>query len=214
MTFMLSSIVLVHKLVTVGSTITAAGVFLFPATFVIGDVIAEVYGYAVARQLLWGAVVCEFLFALFCYMLIHLKSPPFWHYQQDFNYILGGLLRIYFSGLFAFLIASFVNIILLSKWKIALKGRYFWFRSVLSSAIGEAIYTVICVFFIYYKTMPFSEMITLIVTVYLFTMFYVAVFAMPAAPIARLIKRVEGVDTFDYSVNFNPFNTEVNNKHN
>ena len=209
LTFMLGSIVLVHKLVVISSTITAAGVFLFPATFVLGDVIAEVYGYQVARQLLWSAIVCEFLFALFCYILIHLKSPPFWHYQQDFNYILGGLLRIYFSGLFAFLIASFINVILLSKWKIALKGRYFWLRSVISSCIGEAIYTVICVSLIYYATIPFNKFIQLMISVYVITMLYIAIFAIPAAPLARFLKKIEGVDPFDYGINFNPFNSEI-----
>lgn len=203
-TFMLCSIVLVHKLVIISSTITAAGVFLFPATFVLGDVIAEVYGYKVAKQLLWSAILCEFLFALFCYILIHLKSPSFWHYQQDFDYILGGLLRIYFSGLFAFLLASFVNVILLSKWKIALKGKYFWLRSVVSSCIGEAIYTVICVFLIYYGTIPFGKVVDLIISVYIITMLYIAILATPAAPLTRFLKRIEG-DTYDYGVNFNPF---------
>jgi uncharacterized integral membrane protein (TIGR00697 family) len=106
-----------------------------PLWFVLGDVIAEVYGYKAARHVIWMAIICQFIFALSCAILISFDSPDGWANQGAYNQVLGKLPRVAFASFFAIVSGAFINAYAISKWKILLHGKYFWLRSLGASAV-------------------------------------------------------------------------------
>ena len=124
-----------YKTVAIGSSMICASSLLLPLWFVIGDITTEVYGYNISRKIFWSALLCYFIFTVFIVALINLPSPT-----QRFAYspIFDNLIYMVCSDIFAIIIGGFINTYLISKWKILIKGRYFWLRSIGASTIGEA----------------------------------------------------------------------------
>src|SRR5436190_7344697 len=126
-TLQLTAYVLAYKIVSMRGVTFQIGVFLSSITFVLYDMIAEVYGYQLTKRVIWYAIWCGMLFSLLCATLIHLPSPATWQYQSAYDLILGTqLTRVFLGCLIGELIGPFLNSYLLVKWKILLHGKYFW----------------------------------------------------------------------------------------
>lgn len=138
--FMLADQVLMYRMVQIGhfSSLTA-GVFLMPLYYFTGDMIAEVYGFKIARTLVYLVSICSIIFAALISGLNTLPIPGDWLHRSDYDYVFGRLMRSSIGGLFAVLCGSYINAYLISKLRIMIKGRFFIIRSITSSAIGEAI---------------------------------------------------------------------------
>lgn len=87
-TAILAPIVLVHKLITIGGFVTSPCIFLFPLSFIFGDIIAEVYGYKIARQVVWSGIASIFIFSASAQYLSKIPSPAFWPYQSQYELLL------------------------------------------------------------------------------------------------------------------------------
>jgi uncharacterized integral membrane protein (TIGR00697 family) len=172
---------------------------------IISDIVLEVYGYRVARALIWIGLLSQFLFAIFSKLAIEVFQSPGYQVDLHYHYVLNNLIPIYFGALTAAIIADFINIYLLSKLKILTKGRYFVFRAIACGIIGNFFYTTICCIVIYYPYQSFSKVIEIGTMIYLIKIMYVSIFAVPAAMIATAIKSKGGIDVYDYNINFNPF---------
>jgi uncharacterized integral membrane protein (TIGR00697 family) len=196
----------VNKLISIGPLFTSAAVITFPFTFIIADIVAEVYGYSIARKMVWMGLFCQFIFALLAVLVVLLPYPmTTWNHNLAYHYVFGNLLEVYFSALISAPVGDFINIYLMSKFKILTRGKFFWCRSVLAIAIGQLAYTVICASLIFYKTLNPHDLLIMIITTYLVTIFYVFVLSVPGAFIAKLVKQFEHCDIYDYKTNFNPF---------
>ena len=160
LTLMIVCTVLLHKTIQILNYDTTAAALLTPLWFIGGDIITEVYGFKVARQMLWVGIFCQFLFTILCVLFIEIKSPASWKHENDYNFVFNGLLRFDFSVLIGTLVSGYLNISLLSKWKFLLKGKYFWLRSIGSSGIGEVLYTFMVSYFVFYGTMSLDELIS------------------------------------------------------
>ena len=204
-TIMLAGNILTYKFVHALGITLIAGSLLTPLWFVIGDIVTEVYGYAAYRRLIWQALICSALFTLLCLLLVILPSPIDWHYQSHFDYILLKLPRILLSSVLGIFVGSFLNSYVISKWKILIHGKYFWIRSVGSSAMGELIFTVITMTTIMLGEVSFSQMIQFILISYLLKLTLSSILAAPSVLITRSLKHSEQVDVYDHNVNFNPF---------
>ena len=202
LTVMLCDAVTVYKLVDMPFGYTSACAYVFPLWFVLSDIITEVYGQRIARRILWSAFFCEIVFSLACYFLVKLDSPAFWQYQDAFELILGHLPRIIFSSSVAILVSGYLNIYFISKWKIMLRGKYFWLRSIGSSWIGEFFYTFISIFFMMYGMLTFKGLMTAIAWSYLIKAVCTVILAFPANVVATFLKIKEGTDVYDA---YNPF---------
>lgn len=209
LTMMLISIALAYKLVKVGNMTMAASSIVLPIWYVINDMISEVYGYQVSRQVIWYAILCEALFIFASFLLIHLPSPDFWHYQTSFDNVFGNLPRVFIGSFFGITMGSFINAYFITKWKILLRGRYFWLRSIGSSAIGEAIFTIVTIMFDYLGVFPFDKIIQVISISYTIKITGLIISVIPASLIIPLIKKIEGIDFYDSHTNFNPFKLSV-----
>jgi uncharacterized integral membrane protein (TIGR00697 family) len=181
-----------------------------PLWFVIGDVIAEVYGYKVARQMIWMAIICQFIFAFSCAGMISFKTPSGWAYQESYDQVLGKLPRVAIASFLAIFVGAFINAYAISKWKILLRGKYFWLRSLGASAIGEFIFTIVAYSTEFIGVVPFSQLIHLMTISYVIKLVLNPVLVIPSLIAVRILKRLEGVDIYDVGINFNPFQMNLN----
>jgi uncharacterized integral membrane protein (TIGR00697 family) len=203
--FLLISSVFINKLVLAFNHITTMSAFFFPLTVIISDIVLEVYGYRVARTMVWLGLLTQFLFAILSKLALVIPQPPGYGINIHYNYVLNNLIPIYFGALAAAVVADFINIYLLSKLKILTKGKYFVLRAIACGTIGNFFYTAICCLVIYYPHQPLKYVVEIGTMIYLIKLAYVCVFAIPAALLATTIKKKGEIDVYDYNVNFNPF---------
>lgn len=202
-TIIISVCVLSNKIIIIAGHLTMAGTLFIPFWFILSDIITEIYGYKISRQIIWFVFPCLFLFSLICTIALHIPSPRFWHGQSAYELVLGDLMRITASGLIAYLISGAINIYLLVKWKFLLKGRYFLLRSFCASTIGELIYTAMAVVMIQYHILTWSEMGKIIITAYTIKVICTLLSAFPASFIVSFLRENEiNIETDDH---INPF---------
>lgn len=196
---------MVNKMVVLFPGYVQGGAIITPLWYTIADIITEVYGYQISRQILICSLVCQFVFSLLGLTIIHLPSPDFWHGQQDYNFVFGNTLRIYFSGLIAYVVSGFLNIYCISKWKILMMGKYFWIRNIGASTISEMVYTALIIPMISFGNLPIKEILIIIVSSYGLKVVYACFASVPATYLANLLKRIENVDVYDDKTDFRPF---------
>jgi uncharacterized integral membrane protein (TIGR00697 family) len=125
----------------------APGSLILPLAFVLIDIIAEVYGYQIAKQVIWSGLAVQafffFLGTLFAYFPDPGTAIANYTPAQDYEGIFSVMPRTFLFASLGYLVGIFVNTYLVSKWKVILRGRYFWLRSVAATTIGEFIFTVI-----------------------------------------------------------------------
>ena len=204
-----TSTVLGYKQVIFAGIIEYGTTILFPATYFFQDVITEVYGYKISRQIIWGAMFCALVSASMLVLVVHLPAESSWKYQKDFDTVLDPMLRVAIASTIGTLFSSFINIYLLAKWKILVKGKYFWIRSLTSTAIGELILTVVSVLIGFIGRADFHSILNIILYAFLFKVFFSFIGIYPEVILVRFLKKSEGLDTFDYGTNFNPFKFDL-----
>lgn len=157
----ITSMAFAYKIIVIKNVVLAACSLIFPLTYSIMDVIAEIYGYQLAKKVIWYGFICDFIFATLALFLSHLPShDP----SQTGVYVqvFGLLLRAVIAQMAGVLIGAFVNIHFLLKWKILTRGRYFWLRSIGASTIGEAIMLIISVLIALIGVISLRQLIILI----------------------------------------------------
>jgi uncharacterized integral membrane protein (TIGR00697 family) len=194
LTIMFADAVLEYKPIQLQFGSIMASSFVFPFWFLITDIIAEIYGTKIARRVLWSSFTCQLLFSIICYFLIKLNSPNSFQHQASFDLILGHLPRITFANLISILIAGYINIYLLTKWKALLNGKHFWLRSIGSSIVGEIIYSTLAVFLIAYHIYPNEEILLMILWSCCLKAIYTIIFSGPLNFVAFLLRKYETVD--------------------
>jgi uncharacterized integral membrane protein (TIGR00697 family) len=191
------------KLVSIGGLILPAAVIVFPLSYLFGDVLTEVYGFARARLVIWLGFACNALVVLAILAAGALPGAPFWTGgdQAAYDRILGFTPRLLLASFLAYLIGEFVNSYVLARLKVATRGRLLWLRTISSTLAGEGLDSLVFITIVFYGT---PDLGTIIVTQWLFKSAYEVI----ATPLTYLIvgwlKRVEGVDHFDYHTDFNP----------
>lgn len=201
---MIFSDLLVNKPVSMHFGFTTAATIIFPLWFMLNDVIAEIYDRAISIKILITGFMIQLFFNVFCYGAIHLPSPANWNNQAYFDYILGHLTRTELSTFVAFMLSGYINIHLLTKWKVLVSGKYFWLRCIGSSLIGEGIYSLLNVWPILFGFMTMQNIFTVMVWSYLLKIIYTVFLAYPLTLLVAYIKKTEGIDVYEMS-NFNPF---------
>ncbi|OGT41301.1 MAG: hypothetical protein A3F13_09895 [Gammaproteobacteria bacterium RIFCSPHIGHO2_12_FULL_40_19] len=202
---------MIYKMIEVHKILEPGAVFLFPLSYAMADIISEVYGYRVARQVVWFALFSGFIYCVAIAIVSSLPAPQFWNNQEHFSVVFSPILRAFFATTAASLIGNFINIYVISRWKVIMYGRYFWLRSLCSTAIGEATFSVIGGTLAYAGVLPWSKIVFLMLDGYLFKMLYALIAVWPAAMLVGLLKKAEGVDIYDRGISYNPFKLNINN---
>ena len=192
------------KLVSIFGFILPAGVIIFPISYIVGDVLTEVYGFHSARRVIWLGFFCNLLAVLAIWLGGLLPAAPVWSAQGAYERILGYVPRLLVASFLAYLVGEFANSIVLAKMKVATNGRWLWSRTVGSTLVGQGLDSLIFVFVAFFGTIPLAALISAIVAQWLFKSLYEAA----ATPLTYLmvnkLKRLEGVDVYDHDTDFNP----------
>jgi len=205
-TCLITANVIAVKLVTLGPFTFPAAIFVFPFSYIFGDVLTEVYGYRRARQVIWLGFLCNLVFVFFAWIGQLLPSADFWTDQPAYVAILGYSPRLLLASFLGYLAGEFVNSFVLSRLKVATRGRWLWTRTIGSTIAGQALDTSIFITVAFVGTASFHPEIILY--------HWAAKVAIEAAAtpltylVVNFLKRREAVDTYDYAVNFNPFSLQ------
>ena len=193
-----------QKLIQIGPIEATAGLLIFPISYIINDLIAEVWGYRKVRLIIWNGFLMNFLaIGIFRLSIIVPGSQNFTH-QTAFALVLGNTERIVLASFVAFLLGSFLNAYVMSKMKILQRGRNFSFRAVLSTVVGEGADSVIFFILAFSGVIPNRDLIILILTQTAMKTGY-EIIALPITNVlVKWVKRKEQVDVYDNDISYNP----------
>ncbi|MBX6771464.1 MAG: queuosine precursor transporter [Chloroflexi bacterium] len=202
-TSLLTANIIAVKLFVVAGIVLPAGVVIFPLSYLFGDVLTEVYGYAQARRVIWLGFICNLLMVVAVWIAQALPPAPFWTGQQAYEQILGFTPRLLAASFLAYLVGEFANSIVLAKLKVATRGRWLWSRTISSTVIGQGLDSAVFI------TVAFAGTgVPTLVPVILAQWLFKSAYEILATPLTYLIvtglKRYEGLDPFDYQTNFSP----------
>jgi queuosine precursor transporter len=192
------------KLVGIAGLVFPAAVIIFPVSYIIGDVLTEVYGYQRARQVIWLGFLCNLLAVIAIYLGKLLPPASFWQGQEAYEQILGFTPRLLVASFTAYIIGQFVNSIVLARMKIATQGRWLWSRTIGSTLVGEGLDSLVFISIAFIGTIPPSTMISTIITQWLMKSGYEIIITPFTYVAVNFLKRKEGVDIFDRDTRFNP----------
>ena len=187
----LASMVFAYKIVSLKSIEFPAASLIFPLTYSLMDIIAEVFGYKVAKKIVWYGFICDFTFSILVVYISHVPSVVSSE-TVAYQNVFGLLLRATLAQTLGVLLGAFLNIYLISKWKVLTNGRYFWLRSIGSSGIGEAVMLITSVMIALSGILSFSKLFNLIVIVYLYKIIFAIVIAPFISFVAQMLKNKLG----------------------
>lgn len=200
-----SNLIGASKIATVQGITFGSGVLFFPISYIFGDVLTEVYGYAQARRVVWAGFGAMIFASFMSWFVLMLPPAEGWVHQAAFETVLGSTPRIVVGSLVAFFCGEFCNSYVLAKMKVATKGKLLWARTIGSTIVGEAIDTAIFYPIAFYGTWPDSLLVKVMISNYCIKVGWEAVITPVTYVVVGALKRAEHEDHFDYRTNFNPF---------
>lgn len=206
MSIMIYNAVLTNRYIGTNEFFVLGGTLTSPFVFIMDDIIAEIYGYKITQSVILSGFFAQTLFTLICWLATTSTYPSFFKEHTSYAYVLGSsLLRIDVSGFAAYIIANLINSYIITRWKVLLKGRIFWLRSIGSSAFSEILYSFLAIILMEVNSIPFHQVIKVIIISFSIKLTYSIIFAFPATILVNFIKRATGIDVYDLPKNFTPF---------
>ena len=204
-TFLLVSNFTAARIISVFGVGVSVTLLYFPLTYLIADILTEVYGYSRARSIIWLSIVCSVVGALIASG--QLLVPPAIFFKDDAAYqqIFSSSPKIAIAGLLAVLVGDFCNSYVLAKMKIWNKGQHLWLRFLVSTIVGEGLNTLIFYGVALYGILPNGVLLASIGVGWIGKSLVEVVMLPFTYLIVRYLKRIEGIDYYDYVTNFNPF---------
>jgi len=191
------------KVVSLGPFILPAAIFVFPLSYIFGDVLTEVYGYRVARRVIWLGFACNLVFVFFAWVGQILPTAVFWEGQEAYKSILGFAPRLLAASFLGYLAGEFANSAILARMKILTKGRWLWSRTIGSTIIGQGLDTSIFITLAFIGT---GASVPTMILHHWFAKVVIEAVCTPATyAIVNWLKKREGIDTYDYKTRYNPF---------
>ncbi len=202
-TCLITANIIAVKVISLGPFTLPAAIFVFPISYIFGDVLTEVYGYRVARRVIWLGFICNLIFVFFAWIGQILPSASFWGNQVAYENILGYTPRLLAASLAGYLVGEFINSFVLAKMKVLTAGRWLWSRTIGSTILGQGFDTSIFITAAYIGTS--SSVPTMILHHWFFKVAIEAIFTPVTYLIVGWLKRKEGIDTYDRHTKYNPF---------
>jgi queuosine precursor transporter len=203
-TSLITANIIAVKLAAIGSIVFPAGVVIFPISYIFGDVLTEVYGYARARQVIWLGFFCNLLAVIAIWIAQVLPAASFWQGQRAYEQILGYTPRLLTASFIAYLVGEFANSFVLAKMKLVTNGRLLWSRTIGSTLVGEGLDSLVFITIAFLGTIPFGDMLLTIVTQWIMKTVYEAVATPLTYMIVNFLKKQEQIDVFDWDTDFSP----------
>ena len=201
-TCLLISNVAAAKMFQLGPWALTSGVLIFPISYIMSDVIAEVYGFKRARNIMWLGFGMNLLMVIYFQIAIALPAPVWYQNGDAFNTVLSSTPRVFIASLLAYAAGSYINAAAISKIKVMTKGKHFGVRAVISTVLGESVDSIIFISIAFAGTMPFTALWQMVVLQLIVKTVY-EIIALPITTIVvRKVKKVEGIDTFDKGIKY------------
>jgi hypothetical protein len=197
------------KLVDLFGIILPAAIFIFPLSYITGDILTEVYGYSRARRVIWLGFFCNFIAVLAIWLGQILPAASFWDGQEAYKRILGYTPRLLVSSFLAYLVGEFANSFVLAKLKIITKGRWLWLRTIGSTLVGQGLDSLIFITLAFVGTIPLSGLVLTIVAQWLVKSAYEAIVTPLTYVVVNFLKKKEGMDVYDHDTKFNPLSIKL-----
>jgi uncharacterized integral membrane protein (TIGR00697 family) len=197
------------KVASVGGFTFGAGVLFFPISYLFGDVLTEVYGYARARKVVWAGFSALAFASFMSWAILAFPPAPGWVHQAAFVSVFGNTWRIVLASLTAYFCGEFCNSYVLAKMKLFTEGRWLWSRTIGSTIVGEAVDSVIFYPLAFLGTWPNDLVLRVLVDNYLLKVAWETVMTPLTYKIVNFLKREESEDYFDRYTNFTPFSLEA-----
>jgi len=206
-TCLITANIIAVKVVGFGFVIVPAAIFVFPFSYIFGDVLTEVYGYRLARRVIWLGFLANLIFVVFAWIGQILPAAPFWDGQAAYERILGYTPRLLVASFCGYLVGEFVNSFILAKMKIMTRGRWLWSRTISSTIMGQGLDTGIFIVLAFAYTPVFTP---LLILYHWLGKVLVEVVATPLTYlVVNYLKKKETLDTYDYETKFTPFSSKV-----
>ncbi|MDO4949612.1 MAG: queuosine precursor transporter [Bacteroidales bacterium] len=206
---LITSNILEFKVVQIWRFNLTGGLLIFPISYIINDCIAEVWGFYKTRLIIWTGFFMNFLFIVFTQLAVLLPGAPFWEGKEAFDQVLDFTPRIAFASLIAFLIGSYINAAIISRMKVSSKGRFISFRYIVSTVAGESADSFLFFPLAFAGTMPWTELIHIILLQILLKTMYEVVALPLTIPLVKKIKSMEHTDQFDHQVSYQLFKFHI-----
>jgi hypothetical protein len=202
-TALVVSNIIAVKLVEISGQVFPAGLVIFPLSYLLGDVLTEVYGFRAARAVIWLGFACNLVAIGAIQAAIHLPAAGFWEDNQDaYDLTLGTTWRIFVASLAAYLVGEFANATVLARMKVATRGRFLWTRTIGSTIVGEGLDSLIFITVAFAGTD--AGLLNPIVTTWLIKIGWETAATPFTYALVNFLKRREGVDVFDRETRLTP----------
>jgi uncharacterized integral membrane protein (TIGR00697 family) len=211
-TSLVVSNIIAVKLISVGPLFLPAAILIFPISYIFGDILTEVYGYAKARRVIWIGFGCNLLAVSVFYLSIELPPAPFWQAgsletaasQQAYQAIFGSTPRILVASFLAYLAGEFLNSFVLAKMKISTGGRHLWMRTIGSTVVGQLADSGVFILLAFYGMVPPDALFAMAGSQWLVKSAYETLVTPLTYLAVKFLKRAEREDFYDRQTNFNP----------
>jgi len=188
-----------------------AGILFFPISYVIGDVLTEVYGFARARRVIWAGFAALLFMAFMAWVVVALPPAADWGGQTAYEQVFGQVPRIVFASMIAFWAGEFVNSFVLAKMKIWTKGRHLWTRTIGSTVAGQGVDSLIFYPLAFWGASGWTNdlVIKVLLTQWALKVAWEALLTPVTYAAVGWLKAKEGVDVYDEGTDFTPFRAKV-----
>lgn len=207
-----SNLIGVHKVSSVnlpfyGEYIYGTGVLFFPLSYLFGDILTEVYGYARSRKVIWAGFGALFFASLMSFAVTSLPPAPTMSPEQQsaINLIFGQTWRIVAASLLGFWLGEFVNSFVLAKLKLLTGGKHLWTRTIGSTFAGEAVDSLVFYPLAFLGTWSTEQVVSVMIGNYIIKVMWEVVATPFTYKIVAFLKRAEHEDFYDRDTDFNPF---------
>ena len=202
---LLSNLIGASKLATIEGFTFGAEILFFPLSYVLGDVLTEVYGYANARRCVWMGFAALIFMAVMSYVVVAMPPAADWDGQAAYESVFGNTWRIVAASVLAFWAGEFVNSFVMAKMKIWTGGSKLWARTIGSTFFGQAVDSLIFYPVAFLGIWSTEQVLTVMVTNWLLKVLWEALLTPVTYAVVGWFKAREGVDVFDEGIDFSPF---------
>ena len=191
------------KVIQIGSLTVTAGLLVFPISSIINDCIAEVWGFKKARLIIWSGFAMNFFVVALGLIAVAIPAAPFWEGEEHFDFVFGMAPRIVAASLMAFLVGSFLNAYVMSKMKVASRGRHFSARAILSTLAGETADSLIFFPVAFGGIIAWRELLIMMCIQIILKSMYEVIILPVTIRVVKAIKKIDGSDVYDTDISYN-----------
>ena len=190
------------KVIQLGSLTVTAGLLVFPISYIINDCIAEVWGFRKARLIIWSGFAMNFFIVGLGLAAVALPAAPFWEGEEHFNFVFGMAPRIVVASLLAFLTGSFLNAYVMSRMKLASRGRRFSLRAIVSTVVGETADSLIFFPIAFGGIIAWRELLVMMALQIVLKSLYEVIVLPLTIRVVKAVKRLDGSDVYDEGISY------------